>query len=236
MEVSFLDAMPGLEVLEITGDNSKIDFLTHKSPNLKQFRLNDAETEDLFQYLQRSQKLAQIYLSDCRLGNRETSVTRHFRSLKVLSLEDITCDVDLLVSLFGHSPLLEELHLSWLKHLEDEHVLVACKRLRRLKKLSILSIRCVTDESAKYIQRYCPVLEELEADFSDEVLDKLEADKKIRIKRCDSDWSGFDSGEDDSEDFDDEDDYDEDEEVDDEDADDDEDAEDDDGEADDDED
>ncbi|KAL9698723.1 hypothetical protein quinque_002164 [Culex quinquefasciatus] len=210
MEVSFLDAMPGLEVLEITAD-SKIDFLAHKSPNLTQFRLNDVETEDLFQYLQRSQKLAQIYLSGCRLGNREISVTRHFRSLKVLSLEDITCDADLLVSLFGHSPLLEDLYLSWIKSLEDEHVLVACKRLRRLKKLSLVSIRGVTDESAQYIQRYCPVLEELEADFSDQVLDQLEADKKIRIKRCDSDWSGFDSGEDDLEDFDAEDDYDEDE-------------------------
>ncbi|XP_038122247.1 uncharacterized protein LOC119770806 [Culex quinquefasciatus] len=187
MEVSFLATMPLLDYLEITGSNvypvAKVSFLSHSCPSMEQFVLKNVETKDVFQFLHQSPKLARLHLDDCSLDYCQV-VQRNFPNLISLTLDSIHYPIYLLDVVFNHCPKLEELHLFGLRYLDDNVVRDFCKKLKLLKKLSLVFLRCVTDESARYITRYCRVLEELSADFSDAVLDRIEATRRnIRVKR-----------------------------------------------------
>ncbi|KAL1381143.1 hypothetical protein pipiens_013677 [Culex pipiens pipiens] len=187
IEVSFLATMPLLDYLEITGSNvypvAKVSFLSHSCPSMEQFVLKNVETKDVFQFLYQSPKLARMHLVDCSLEYYPV-LYRNFPKLISLTLDSIRCPIYLLDAVSNQCPKLEELHLFGLRYPDDDVVREFCKKLKLLKKLSLVFLRCVTDESARYITRYCHVLEELSADFSDAALDRLEATRRnIRIKR-----------------------------------------------------
>ncbi|KAL9696626.1 hypothetical protein quinque_016205 [Culex quinquefasciatus] len=187
VEVSFLGTMPHLKYLEISGilhfSFDQVSFLNHSCPNLEQFALKNAATDDLFQFLRRSPKLTRMNLTDCDLDCFE-AVPGNFPSLNFLILDSVDYPNYLMDTFLCRCPVLEELHLFGLRHLDDDVVRKFCSKLKRLKKLSLTSNRCVTDESARYIMKHCSVLEELSADFSDAVLNRIETTRRnIRVKR-----------------------------------------------------
>lgn len=185
MVASFLEAMPGLEYLEISGCYELFSFRNFTCPNLERFVLEVVETEDLFQFLQRSPKLRQMRLNDCKLGYRET-ISYYFPNLTLLVLDDLSCHPHIWFSLLSHSINLQELQLVYLKYLDDDIMRNICMMLKRLKKLTLTTMRYLTDQSATHIIRHCRALEELDVDFSfsDAALDRIEAARKIRVKRA----------------------------------------------------
>ncbi|XP_039446168.1 uncharacterized protein LOC120425653 [Culex pipiens pallens] len=184
MVASFLETMPRLEYLEISGCYDLISFRNYTSPSLERFVLETIETEDLFQYLQRSPRLRQMRLNNCKLGYCE-AVTASLPNLTLLILDDLNCHPNSWFSLLAHSFNLEELTLVYLRYLDNGTMRKICKMLKHLKKLSLLRMRYLTDYSANHIIQHCRALEELEADypFTEAALVRIESARNIHVKR-----------------------------------------------------
>ncbi|KAL9698509.1 hypothetical protein quinque_001950 [Culex quinquefasciatus] len=184
MVASFLETMPRLEYLEISGCYDLISFRNYTTPSLERFVLETIETEDLFQYLQRSPRLRQMRLNNCKLGYCE-AVTASLPNLTLLILDDLNCHPYSWFSLLAHSFNLEELTLVYLRYLDNGTMRKICKMLKHLKKLSLLRMRYLTDYSANHIIQHCRALEELEAEypFTEAALVRIESARNIRVKR-----------------------------------------------------
>ncbi|XP_038105719.1 uncharacterized protein LOC6052317 isoform X1 [Culex quinquefasciatus] len=183
LDTSFLATMPALESLAIDGQYQNVSFLGQSCPNLLHFTLSDVQTRDVLPFLQRSPKLERLALDDCQLGF-PVSIATPFTNLRHLTLNGIQCPNAVMCNLLRNCTRLEQLHLAWLKYLDDGVVRVFCQQLKRLRKLTMLGIRCTTAEAcASYIVRHCRKLEELCADFADAELERIERARKVRIKR-----------------------------------------------------
>uniref|UniRef100_A0A1Q3EVC3 F-box domain-containing protein n=1 Tax=Culex tarsalis TaxID=7177 RepID=A0A1Q3EVC3_CULTA len=200
LSLSFLDVMPELEHLELDGSRLiryLADFNVNKTtggllrylhyvPKLRTFILQGSHRHtafrswsELFNSFQNNPHLQRMELTTLEVATEYNRFSHEFPSLRQLKI--INCDVPAksLTKLFGLCPALREVHLSNMRHFNDQVVLAVCLKLTQLRELTVEICPEVTDASVGHILKHRPGLEQLNVfrclKLSQEAIEQLRA-------------------------------------------------------------
>uniref|UniRef100_A0A8D8BVM0 (northern house mosquito) hypothetical protein n=1 Tax=Culex pipiens TaxID=7175 RepID=A0A8D8BVM0_CULPI len=185
IDTEFLQFMPKLEYFDLRGDlYHNVGLYRMGSPRIKELHLRDVDVSGFWRYLNRSPQLESIVLICCS-PNDGVATAKVFKNVRFLeiSLQSIVSD-DMLKALFRKCPLLETLIYGCDEDTcNDSVVLLACKRLKHLRKLSLLYCP-VSDGCVEHIVRHGLALEEVRFSrnkLSEGAVERLRATRNIRV-------------------------------------------------------
>lgn len=182
LSLSFLDAMPELEHLELDGSRLiryLADFNVNKTtgglqrylhyvPKLRTFILQGSYRHtafrswgELFSSFQNNPRLQRLELTTLEVATEYNRFSHEFSSLRQLKL--VNCDIPAkpLAKLFGLCPVLTDVYLGNMRHFNDQVVLTVCLKLAQLRELTVEICPEVTDASAGHILKHRPGLDQL---------------------------------------------------------------------------
>lgn len=185
VSTNFLRFMPNLERFELVGYERNGALLCPTNPScITELHLEDVEISDFWNYLDHSPQLRSIVLVNCSILSHEEPSTRVLKNLRTLKVsKDATVPRSWIRAMLRKCPCVEELQLECGSSYKDSLVLLACERLRRLRKLSLE--HCPVSEAVvEHIVRKGLALEEVRFDegkLSEAAVERLRATRGMRV-------------------------------------------------------
>lgn len=129
---------------------------------------------EIFGAVATCRKLERLQLDRIRVDRSDAFLVAYFDSLRYLELSDCQLSKEMLTTLFGLCPQMEQVYLWRMANFDGEVMLGMCQKLKRLKQLTFND--CLFgDDFADCIVNHCQQLEELNVLFCGKLSNSSEA-------------------------------------------------------------